>query len=100
MDQEGHRGEMDDAAAAGNRVLDALHVSHVAFFVTRSSKVQSGDLRSARFERRSEGRSDQSFGAGDQYPVQLHALRQSARRPCVRPVRAAGVGARLFVGLG
>ena len=76
-----HRGEMDDAAAAGNRVPDALRVPYVAFFVVRSPEIQPGDLRSACFECRPEGRSDQPFVAGDQYPAQMRTLRQRPRRP-------------------
>ena len=77
---------MNDAAAAGNRLPDTLRVPYVAFIVTRSSNIQPGDLRSTRFERRPESRSDQSLGAGDQYPAQMRALRREGRESSVHSI--------------
>ena len=67
---------MPDAVATGDRLSDAPCVSHVAFFAVRSSKIQPGDVRPACFEGRAKGGPDQSFRAGDQYPVVTHHVFQ------------------------
>ena len=63
----GNRREMDDSMATGNGVEDAPRVSHIAFFVARSPRVESDDTCAVRFERHAKRCPDQSFRTGDQY---------------------------------
>ena len=73
----GDRCEMDDAAAAGDRIPDAPGVPHVPGFTPRSPDIQPTDFRAACCKRRAQGATDQSFRTGDEYRA-VHA-RVSAR---------------------
>ena len=65
----GDRSKMDDAIAAAKGIPHPREAPHVTVLAAGPEKIQPDDLLPSRFERHSQGATDQPLGAGNQNAV-------------------------------